>query len=62
MSDAKLFDLIDAFVLNASNPMSERCQAIDKLDEAMGVDCAKCNKSDVAEYIVVNGPANEKEL
>jgi len=48
--DQSLMDVIDVFVLDDGNSMSDKIKALEKLDAVMGIP-SKVTKSDVEEYI-----------
>ena len=51
MSDDVLMSLIHDFVTDDANSIEDRCQALDKLDEVMGVGCEPATEQDVYQYI-----------
>lgn len=50
-SDAILFELIHVFVMDPANTMSDKVQAITKLDCAMDLNAPNATEEDVLSYI-----------
>lgn len=54
MSDEKLMDAIHEFVIDESNSMDDRCLALQKLDQVMGVETGLPTDDEVRDYVFVS--------